>query len=91
MQIENSFAAAYDFNRYTQCVPRPGPLLAPQILTPSPLRPINLWPCPFLPRPVKKIAPCSQTFNKKGSCGTLTMSGAFLSPPTSEGRMSRGT
>ena len=62
MQIEISFAAAYDFNQYTKYVPRPGrPLPAPQILTPSPHtkgrggfpappRPIDFWPCPAPPR-----------------------------------------
>ena len=40
MQIEISFAAAYDFNQYTQYVPRP----------------IDFWPWPSPPRPVKKIA-----------------------------------
>ena len=37
MQIEISFAAAYDFNQYTQYVPRPGPS-----------QPRRFWP---LPRP----------------------------------------
>ena len=75
MQIKISFAAAYDFNPliHAVCSP-PRPILAPQILTPSPPRPA-LWgrggsrpapscsffalPLPALPRPVKKIASSS--------------------------------
>ena len=45
MQIEISFAAAYDFNQYTQYVPRP---------VPAPPSPADFDPFPAPPRTVGK-------------------------------------
>ena len=69
MQIEISFAAAYDFNQYTQYVPRPGPSQprrfwplprpAPHcgeggVPRPAPSHRFFAKPLPALPRPWKK-------------------------------------
>ena len=58
MQIGIAFAAAYDFNQYTQYVPRPVdfyPFPAPPRTVerggfPAPPRPVDFWPCLSPPR-----------------------------------------